>query len=225
VIRADDAHDLLRLGGGAEVGPPPQVGEQNGELAAMALEHAVAAFHDDLGERRRQEATQVCHSRKLLHLPRHASLERPVPLGELGGLGTNGVVVALDADEGADAQQQLLLVEGLSDEVVGAGPDAVDAGLGVVRGDHHDRDQRSRFVLSDPSADLVPVHSCHLHVEQDEIGQLGNDALERLGTGRGGKDRVTRGLEDRLEQPHVGRQVVDDEDPCRRPALGGRLSH
>ena len=49
------------------------------------------------------EAAQPGHPLELLDLGRDASLERPVPLGELGRLGSDRVVIALDADERADA--------------------------------------------------------------------------------------------------------------------------
>jgi hypothetical protein len=190
----------------------------------VALEDAFAALHHDLGKRRREEAAQPRHPPELFDLLRHPRLERVVQRGQLARLGADGVVVALDPDERTDPQQQLLLVERLRHEVVGAGADPVDPGLAAVRGDHHDGDERGCVVLADAAADLVAVHPCHLDVEQDEVGQLPGDEFQRLGARRRRADREARGGEDRLEQPHVRLYVVDDEDPLLGLRLGAHLT-
>ncbi len=62
----------------------------------------------------------------------------------------------LDAEQGADPGQELLLVERLREEVVGAGLDRPHANLRVVRGQHHDRQERRSLVLAQPPAHLEP---------------------------------------------------------------------
>ena len=61
----------------------------------------------------------------------------------LGGVEIVGV--ALDPHQRAHARAQLVRVERLGDEVVGAGLEALDPVLGLMqRGDEHDRDQPGR---------------------------------------------------------------------------------
>ncbi len=118
----------------------------------------------------------------------------------------------LDAEQGADPGQERLLVERLREEVVGAGLDRPHANLRVVRGQHHDRQERRSLVLAQPPAHLEPVHAGHLDVEQDEVGLARLHPLQRLRAGGGGYDVEAVRRQDRLEQARVLRHVVDGED-------------
>ena len=149
---------------------------------------------------------------KLLGLLVDPSLESLVPLGQLGCLGLDGVVVVLDPDERADPGQELLLIEGLPDEVVRVGLEGVHSDLGVARGDHHHRQKPSRRVGPQPPAHLVAVHPGHLDVEEHEVRQVGSHPLERLRPRRGGGDRVAVGAQDGLEETDVPRNVIDHQD-------------
>ena len=132
----------------------------------MAFEHAFPAGHHDFGERRREEAAQLRHPLELLDLLCHPPLERPIPLRELCRLRADRVVVALDPHERAHAQQQLLLVERLRHEVVGAGADPVDPRLALVRGDHDDGHLRP---ASHAAADLEAVDAGQHDVEEHQV--------------------------------------------------------
>ena len=80
----------------------------------MALqERLVARAHHELGELRRQEAPEPADALQLIDLLGDTLLERPVPRGELGRLGDDRVVVALDPQQRAHAREQLGLVERL----------------------------------------------------------------------------------------------------------------
>ena len=116
-----------------------------------------------------------------------------VPLGERLRLRDHRVVVALDPHERTDPGQQLGLVERLGDEVVGPDLDRADL-LGVTAGRHHDdRDEGRGGVLADPAAGLVAVHPGHHDVEQDDVGQLSREQVQRRLTGRGGQHREPSG--------------------------------
>jgi hypothetical protein len=88
----------------------------------MALEEGfVARRHDELGELRWQKAPQPARALELGDLLLDALLELAVPRGQLCRLGLDRVVIALDAQQRTDAREQLGLLEGLGDEVVGPG--------------------------------------------------------------------------------------------------------
>ena len=70
----------------------------------MALqERVVARVDDEIGELRREEAAKPAEALQLVDLLGDSLLELPVPSGELGRLGDDRVVVALHAQERADA--------------------------------------------------------------------------------------------------------------------------
>ena len=122
------------------------------------------------GEKKRLRRPRRSSWRDLLAHPR---LERPVPVRELGGLLLDGVVELLDAEEGADAGQQLRLVHGLGQEVVGARLEPLDALLRrVERGHHHHRQDARGGIGADGAAHLVAAHLRHHHVEQHEVRPL-----------------------------------------------------
>ena len=73
----------------------------------MSLQHFAATGEDDLGNLRREEATQPVEALELRHLALHPLFERTVPLGKLSRLGLDGVVVLLDPQQGTHPAQQL----------------------------------------------------------------------------------------------------------------------
>jgi hypothetical protein len=81
-------------------------------------------------------------------------------------------VVPLDPNQGADPGQQLGLVERLVDEVVGAGFDGADLLLFPTRSDHNHWQESGRRILADPAANLIPIHSGHQDVQQNQIWVL-----------------------------------------------------
>ena len=74
-------------------------------------------------------------------------------------------VIPLQVHERSDARLELVQIDRLGQEVVGAGVDAVDAiaALGKRR-DKHDRRQTGRRVALDAAAQLEAVHPGHHHV-------------------------------------------------------------
>ena len=179
-----------------------QRAEDDRDLAPVDLEHRRVAL-DELGDLGRQEAPQPAVERLDL------------------------VVVGLHAQQRAHAGEQLGLVERLRDEVVGARLERAPLLLLARRGDHHHRQERGRRIGAQAAADLVAVESRHHHVEQHEVDVARRQPRQRLlARGRRG-DRVAARLEHRPQQPHVLRQIVDDEDHGRSSAstCAGQRAH
>ena len=98
----------------------------------------------------------------------------------------------LDPQQRAHAGQQLRLVDGLGQEVVGPGLDPLDPLLaGIERGHHHHRQDAGAGVGPDPSAHLVAAHLGHHHVQQHEVEVFLLDDGQRLAAGGGGDARRT----------------------------------
>ena len=68
-------------------------------------------------------------------------------------------------------------------------------------------------VALEAAADLETVDVGHHDVEQNEIAFVARAEGERLGAVRGGDHVEIFGGELRLQEPAVGRHVVDHEDP------------
>ena len=149
---------------------------------------------------------------ELLDLLRHTLLERLVELVQLHCLGLDRVVVALDAKERPDAHEELVVVERLRNEVVGTGLDRSLLLGADARRDHDHREHRGLLIRAQPAADGVSVEVRHHDVEEDEIRFLGLGCFERGSPIRSGDDVVAACAEHRLQQAHVLRDVVDDED-------------
>jgi len=79
---------------------------------------------------------------------------------------------------------------------------------------HHGYVQGLRRLLQAPTG-LVAVHFRHHDIEQDQVGLPASGQPDALGAVVGGGDLVIFGAELRLQQAHVGGNVVDDEDPGR----------
>ena len=125
VVFAQHGHHFLGIGGLGEGRETAQVEEDDGDLAAMALQRIGGAAGDDqLGELRREEALQAADLGQLVDAIGDALLERAVELGELGLLRPQLVVERLDAQQRAHARQQLGLAHRLAEEIVGTGVEA-----------------------------------------------------------------------------------------------------
>ena len=216
VILAQHGHDLLGLRGLGEGREAAKIEEDHGDLAPVALQGILGASgHDHLGELGREEALELAQAVELGDLFRHAGLERLVEEGQL-------VPELLDPEERANPGQELRLVDGLGQEVVGARLDPLDALLtGIERG-HHDHGQpcRLRSVANGP-AHLVSAHLGHDDIEEHDVGRLGGDLLERL-LARGCRGHgIAARAQDVGEELDVVSGVVDDEDA--RGIAHGRL--
>ncbi len=176
-------HDLLGVGCLRERCEPSEVDKDHRDFAPVALEGILGvAGHDQVGKVRRKEALEAGEPIELPDLVGHALLQGAVQLGQLPRLRLHGVVELLDPEQGADAGQQLGLVDGFAQEVVGAGLQPLDALLGGIEGrDHDHREDLGVGMGANLLADLVATHPGHDHVEQDEVGRRRSDEAERLG--------------------------------------------
>lgn len=90
------------------------------------------------------------------------------------------------AQERGDAQDHLLLVDGLDEVVVCADDEPLAlVGRGLLRGHHEDRDLPERPVRAQDLRELVAVHARHHDVQKDQIDVLFVQNLERLDPVRG----------------------------------------
>jgi hypothetical protein len=207
VVFAQHAHDLLGLGRLGEGGEPAEIEEDHRDLAPVALERVLGlAAHDQLGELGGEKALEPLEPVELRQLLLDPLLEGPVPVGEL-------VVEHLDPEQRLDAGQELGLVDGLAQEVVGARLDPLHTLLGGIERRHHDDRQHRRCgVLPDLAADVVAAHPRHHDVEQHDPRPVFLDLGERLGAVRGGDDVVSLDRQEVGEQLHVDGHVVDHQD-------------
>ena len=132
----------------------------------------------------------------------------------------------LAGEGGADAphhrrhpRHQLARGKRLGEIVVGAGVEAADAIiLGLARGQHDDRDMRSRLVAAQAAAHLDPAGALDHPVEDDEIGRvLGRQHQRLVAVGRGA-DVVTLVTKTVIEQ-FQQRRIVLDEKQFRRAQI------
>ena len=106
----------------------------------------VARGHDRVGELGREEAPQPPSRSSSSTCGCTRSSSVAVELQELGGLGLDRVVVALDPEQRTDAGEELVVVERLRDEVVGAGLDRPRLLRADARRDHDHRQHRGLVV-------------------------------------------------------------------------------
>jgi hypothetical protein len=106
----------------------------------------------------------------------------------------------LEAQLRANARAQHRLVEGLGQEVIGAGLNAALAVLAVIEaGEHCHWDERGAPVLLDRAAHAEAVHPRHRHIEQHQVGRLARDDLKRLVAVGGDQRLVTLALQETHE--------------------------
>ena len=218
MIFAQDRHRHLWLGGFGKGGEAAQVAEDDRDLATVALEEGLVARRDDqVGDLRREESLQPPHPVDLGDLFLDPLLELSVPLGELGRLLPNGVVILLDSDQRTYSREQLSLVERLQHEVVGPSLERFHLLLAAARRDHHDGKERRRRCGANTSTHLIPVESGHHDVEQHQIGQgLFSQLLDGLLSRTDRVDRVSARAQHGVQQADVLRRVVHDQYAWRR---------
>ena len=66
------------------------------------------------------------------------------------------------------------------------------------------------------AARLEPIDVRHHHVHQDEIGRVGSNESQRLGSVAGRPHNVAVGPQQRFDQPGIARDVIDDQDGPHR---------
>src|SRR6266566_2413653 len=223
VILAQDAHDLLRLGGLGEGGEPAQVDEHDGDLAPMGLEGVGgAAGHDQLGEVRREEALETPEPLELGDLLRDTPLQGLIELGELTPISSLLIVESLFLETSADPGLKKHWVERLGEVVLGAELDAPHHTVDLVeRRDHQNRDIAKHGIGLQLLEHGVPVEIRHHHVEQDEIERALDERIERGSPAGCGQHLVALAPEAAGEHVAVVLVVVHDKD---RSAVLRRLS-
>ena len=119
----------------------------------------------------------------------------------------------LQADEALDPRHQRYVAHRLGEEIVGAAFETLHPVLGLVERRHHDDgNMRGAGVGLQRGADLEAGHVRHHHVEQHEIDALAKRDVERLAAAQRGADVEVFRLQPRLEQAHIGGDVIDDKD-------------
>ena len=120
----------------------------------------------------------------------------------------------LEAHQAAHPRHQRVVFDRLGEEVVRPRLEAAQAlARFAERRDHDDRDVHGFRPRLQPAAALVPVHARHHDVEQDEVGLPGQGLLEGFRAVPCRGDLVVFRRKLGVQQPHVGRNVVHDQDP------------
>ena len=131
---------------------------------------------------------------------------------------------ALDANQRAHARVQLLGVDRLVEEIVGAGADGVDARRALLHAAHEHDGREAR--VGRPfhrRADVDAGDLRHHDVEQHEIRTLAVDRFERLVSVHRGDDGVACALEQPPHRRQVRLVVIDHEDASAGPHADAKL--
>ena len=108
---------------------------------------------------------------------------------------------------------ELVEVERLDDEIVGAVLQALHLALHVpLHRHHHDRDGGQDAVPLDGAHDLQPVGRRDQQVEKNEVGTVGGDPAQRLLAGGGGRHLVPAHGQPLGEQINAVPIVIHDQD-------------
>ena len=143
-----------------------------------------------------------------------------------------GIEVAL-LEGGAEHRVELVEVERLDDEIIGPALERLDLAADVALDGHDDHgDRRHHPVLLDRADHLDAVGGRDQEIEQDQVGPVAGDPLQRLGAARGGEALIPLHREPFREQIGGVPIIVDDQDAeparwrrdwLRRDALSSRL--
>ena len=88
------------------------------------------------------------------------------------GAGAQLVGHRLETHQAPHAREQRGVVDGLGQEIVGAGIEPLHAVARLVERRHHDdRNMSGHGRVLEPPAHLEAVHAGHHHVEQDDVAQ------------------------------------------------------
>ncbi len=132
----------------------------------------------------------------------------------MGGLGAHAQFVAqrLQAQQAFYAGDELQVVDGLRQEVVGTGLQASHAvGRLVECCDHDDGNMGGLRIGLQPLADFETVDAGHHDVEQDEIHLVAVADRQRLvAVGRGQHVEIF-GQQPRFEQLHICRNIINNQ--------------
>tara|TARA_R100000365_G_scaffold987_1_gene3594 strand:- start:458 stop:1021 length:564 start_codon:yes stop_codon:yes gene_type:complete len=133
--------------------------------------------------------------------------------------GAQFVTQPLEAGQALHSRQQLNIVDRLGQKVVGTGFKAAHAVRRLIEGgDHDDGDMGRCSVALENLTAGKSVHLRHHHIEQDDIDVLAAANFDRLGAGGGRHNVEILGEQARLEQFHIGGNVINDEHSCSHGA-------
>jgi len=125
-----------------------------------------------------------------------------------------GSLVVLAPQSALHTGDQFALVHGFAEHVVGATLDGPGPVLDALEGGHdHHRDQAGGGALAQRPADGKAVHDRHGHVQQNEIGGIGDRFLQCFDAIAGAGRLIAETPEHVLEILHDLRLIIDDKDP------------
>ena len=124
------------------------------------------------------------------------------------------------------AVQQIVVVIGLGDEVVGPALKPPDHVSGVVQGgEQDDRNDAQKLVVLDMPAEFEAGHLRHHDVAQHQVRHQFRRLRQPLPPVSGHSNRVAVSKQQFLQHLRLGRTVFDDEDACGLTALVPRAGH
>jgi len=117
----------------------------------------------------------------------------------------------------ADAREELIDTERFRDLIVGAKIERCDLGAFVLT-IRKDDDRQGFAAVSDLSDDIEAIHVGQPEVEDDEIGRMLADHVERGARVQGGSDGIALALQARMQKAKNCRLIIDDENTKRTRA-------
>jgi hypothetical protein len=111
----------------------------------------------------------------------------------------------------ADAHEELIDTEGFRDIIVGAKIERCDLGAFVLT-IRKDDDRQGLVAIPDLSDDIEAIHVGQSKVEDDEIGRMLADHVERGVRIGGGGDDIALALQARVQKAKDRRLIIDDEN-------------
>lgn len=218
VVFGEHRHHLLGLGDFGEGGEAAQVAEHHRHLAAMARQRIPGRIrgNDQIGDLLGQEAAEPADPLDLGDLGGDLLLQRPVQGGEIVGERLNLVMQLFLPQHRAHPGEQSGMLEGLRQEVVAAGIEALDD-IARIRLRRHEDDgdaaqDRIRLQIPHHADAVAPGHH---DVEQDQVWAEPARRRQAFLAIGGGDDLITVGLETHPQDLEIFRHVVDGKDQGR----------
>ena len=119
----------------------------------------------------------------------------------------------LEPDEALHPGDKSDLADRLRQKIVSAAFEAPDAVLGLIQRRYHDdRHMRRPRIRLERRTHIEAAHVRHHDIEQDEVDTFPEGSIERFAAVRRRAHVKILSLQTRLEQPHIGGDIVDNED-------------
>ena len=124
---------------------------------------------------------------------------------------------------GIDPCPQLFGHERLGDVVDRAGVERAQQQFAILRGGQENHRYPMQLRLQfDLGQQFEAVHARHHHVQQQQVGDVGQGQNQRLFAGTGGEHFVAIARQQRAHRPQVGGLVVDDQNAA---GAGAGIGH